>query len=1125
MATVCRGNRSRIRQGASLRHALSGRPRFSIYCRPSTCRSVLHDLQLTLFFAYILLDTISAEGKRKAILETLRFDRIDNRHANIRAAHAKTCQWLSKHPHYKSWLDPKKFSEHHGFLWISGKPGAGKSTIMKHAFTRAKRKTATNAAVISFFFNARGEDLEKTTIGMHRSLLLQLLENLPELKLILDDVNHNIQHDALASDLNLLRDLFSKAISSLGQQQVTCFIDALDECDENEVRQMLYFFEDLGQCAVQNNIKLYTCFSSRHYPHMDIQYGLKLTLEDQPGHANDMEEYVRTKLKTGAKKPGNDLVAEILQKASGVFMWIVLVVDILNKEFSRGRLFAVKKRLKEVPRGLSALFEDILTRDNENMEDLLLCVQWVLFGNRPLTREEYYYALAAGLDPESLGEWDSEEVTEEAMDIFIVSSSKGLAEVTKTKKPTVQFIHESVRDFLLKDDGFRSLWPQLGDNVEHSSHDSLKNCCYAYTKVKISSNYWPDDDEFLLKVPSKTAKSTRSLVAEKFPFLEYATSQLLQHANAAAKGLSQSEFLQEFSRDLQLQRWIKFNNLFETYKVRRYKPCPSLQYIFAEHDCGSLIETAASLGLGQATGLTSTKERYSSPLFAAIYKKRQNALRSLLHCSTEEDIKQRDEHGRTPAVVAAIEGHGDAVEMLLHAGADADALNQSLIGALVNEHWQVAEFLLLKGIRNPPTPTGSFSTAKQTTDSPSLVFTLTPEDLDRKDPGGNTLLMQALKRGEFVIAGLLIDVGANIHVADVLGNSVLHLSCKEYPLGYGRTGSEEQIITLCKKLHQHGIDVNCRNRSGQTPLHCALQASVMALSKLLLELGADINATDNEERTPLFLSLQEGSLEISKMLMAEHAQIQLYDKEMKSPLSYIKKMRDRDHMDLILQLGVDIDAKDQNGETALFHACANSRGKVAECLIESGADVNIVNKENANALFKVRSFSYGESHGNFVRMFLEAGIDLATVNSTGQTILHIASSWWIHDDGDEMLRLIQKALQVGHSINSKDQYGQTPLMIAAGHLQEKTAALLLQRGADPNMESNKDRTPLIMAIENRIGSENRVGICRLLLENGADAAKVTRNGDTAMAAAKRKENHEVEELLSVWISKREIDGS
>ncbi|KAH8762543.1 hypothetical protein F5883DRAFT_423948, partial [Diaporthe sp. PMI_573] len=96
------------------------------------------------------------------------FEQIDSRKNTIKAAHAKTCHWLLTHPEYQAWLDPQKLSQHHGFLWIRGKPGAGKSTIMKFIYTKMKRKDRRQLAITaSFFFNARGVFLEKSVSGMY----------------------------------------------------------------------------------------------------------------------------------------------------------------------------------------------------------------------------------------------------------------------------------------------------------------------------------------------------------------------------------------------------------------------------------------------------------------------------------------------------------------------------------------------------------------------------------------------------------------------------------------------------------------------------------------------------------------------------------------------------------------------------------------------------------------------------------------------------------------------------------------------------------------------------------------------------------------------------------------------
>lgn len=71
-------------------------------------------------------ELILNEDQRQALLDSLRFDQIDSRQMSIRSAHVKTCTWLLKKPEYLDWLNADKLNEHHGFLWMKGKPGTGK---------------------------------------------------------------------------------------------------------------------------------------------------------------------------------------------------------------------------------------------------------------------------------------------------------------------------------------------------------------------------------------------------------------------------------------------------------------------------------------------------------------------------------------------------------------------------------------------------------------------------------------------------------------------------------------------------------------------------------------------------------------------------------------------------------------------------------------------------------------------------------------------------------------------------------------------------------------------------------------------------------------------------------------
>lgn len=57
-------------------------------------------------------------------------------------------------------------------------------------------------------------------------------------------------------------------------------IDALDECDEHQIRDMLSFFGRLGRIATTAATQFQVCFSSRHYPHITITHGLSIILQD-----------------------------------------------------------------------------------------------------------------------------------------------------------------------------------------------------------------------------------------------------------------------------------------------------------------------------------------------------------------------------------------------------------------------------------------------------------------------------------------------------------------------------------------------------------------------------------------------------------------------------------------------------------------------------------------------------------------------------------------------------------------------------------------------------------------------------------------------------------------------------
>ena len=567
------------------------------------------------------LVTAEVLARRQELMELLYFDEIDARLLSLKAAHSRTCLWFLEKEEYRQWLDLQNLKHHHGFLWVKGKPGSGKSILMKFLEARTRQSVAKdpNRLFVSFFFYAPGKHLEKSTFGLYRSLLWQLFQRDPDLQRVLDKFDLNAWRVIKRSgwQTEALKETIERAIDCLGDRDLSVFIDALDECRDDDVADMVSFFEDLGERAAEKGIRLRICFSSRHYPSIKLKCGFEIKLEDQDEHSEDIAKYIRSKLELPKSKRAGDFRKEVLEKSAGIFLWVALVIPMLNKTSAGGRVDQLQKCLNTIPMGLDNLFDMILARDDEDMDELRFCIQLILFAIRPVTLTEYFFALRRAGDNDLHDSWAAEEVDRDVMGRFAVSSSKGLAEVTKTRKkdkdPTVQFIHESVRDFLFSENGRRRLWPSFDhDKFTGFGHDAIKLRCLGEIEAYQSRN------------SEASTRSAQDLIP-MWPFLRYATDNILLHANQAQQyGVSQDGFLLQFSG--RQQDWVKLYNAFEKFQRRRYSDTVDIIYILAEHGLDSLLQIHPRL----SSHLNVRGGRYFLPFAAAALLKHKAAARVLV---------------------------------------------------------------------------------------------------------------------------------------------------------------------------------------------------------------------------------------------------------------------------------------------------------------------------------------------------------------------------------------------------------------------------------------------------------------------------------------------------------------
>jgi len=871
------------------------------------------------------------DEQRQSFLESLRFKQIDARQMTIKTAHTKTCRWLLKNAQYLDWLDTTKLGEHHGFLWIKGHAGTGKSTLMKFALINA-RKTMRGRVVLSFFFNARGEDIEKSTIGVYRSLLLQLLERLPALQSIFDSLSLStsiFSADHLWS-IEPLKTLIEQAILALGQSRVVCFVDALDECKEQQVRDMIQFFEHIGELAVSNSICFQVCFSSRHYPHITIRNRLELILDGQVGHTQDITDYVEAELKIGKSKTAQQVRVELQEKASGIFMWVILVVDILNKEFDDGQVHALRQKLQEIPGDLHKLFGDILTRDSHNKYRLVLCIQWVLFAKQPLSPEQLYHALLSSIDPAAVLQWDPEETTKDDVKRFLLNSSKGLAEATVSKEPKVQFIHESVRDFLLKDNGLGKIWPEFESNFQGQSHEQLKQCCLTYIGLDIATP---------LKIPkslptasSPQAASLRKSAVQKFPFLEYAVQTVLHHANAAeGDGISQADFLAGFP----ISQWVELDNLFEKHQIRRHTKGVSCLYLLAELNMANLLKAHSSVG----QCLRMEDERYGCPLFAAAATGSEETLELCMECVRVDramDIAlDAVDTNRFQQKFAQSTARRDFV---------CSRSKEFLLCAAELGHDKALTFLVDSGrfkidVKDSKDRTTLWWASKNGCDSAVRSLLLAdPAMVNSKDRDSKSPLYIAAELGHDATVRTLLDNGADVNVQGGYNGNALQAASSR--------GHKEIAMLLLDK----GADVNAQGGYYSNALQAASSRRHKEIAMLLLDKGADVNAQGGFYGNALQAAISRGYKEMAMLLLDKGADVKaqggFYGNALQAALSRGYK----EIAMLLLDKGADVNAQGGYYGNALQAAISRGDKEMAMLLLDKGADVNAQGGFHGSAL-------------------------------------------------------------------------------------------------------------------------------------------------------------------------------
>ncbi|TLD05005.1 uncharacterized protein PgNI_09115 [Pyricularia grisea] len=352
------------------------------------------------------------DAQRAGLLQSLEYGRMNERRNQIREAHPKTFQWVlsdgsdgtddqrgqrsdggSDGNDTQSWdrfCDWLRSTEK--VYWINGKPGSGKSTLIKHLLNELQTRKnlelwKTDPVVVSHFFWRPGPVMQHSIKGLLLSLLHQLASKdkaavnqiikMDEFRMLNKETETDWSENELAICLGNIMSCYSRP--------VVFFLDGLDEVlpDDGALRLL----EVINRLSNIGDHKM--CLGSRPEPIFVRELSSVPQFRLENLNKSDLQRYCEDNITipphykmvmpkgfelpryqghcpghyfTKSNPPSREdlhawLVISLLEKADGVFLWVRLTVNAVNKALCKEETVEdLARRLDSLPGDMDASF-------------------------------------------------------------------------------------------------------------------------------------------------------------------------------------------------------------------------------------------------------------------------------------------------------------------------------------------------------------------------------------------------------------------------------------------------------------------------------------------------------------------------------------------------------------------------------------------------------------------------------------------------------------------------------------------------------------------------------------------------------------------------------------------------
>lgn len=455
------------------------------------------------------------------------------------------------------------------------------------------------------------------------------------------------------------------------------------------------------------------------------------------------------------------------------------------------------------------------------------------------------------------------------------------------------------------------------------------------------------------------------------------------------------------------------------------------------------------------------------------------------------DAKNQDEE--TPLMLAAKESL-EACEILLKAGADPFAINQDKRNAM--------HFAAFAG-----------------KDEIVRMLSVHPRLIDSKDYNDRTPLMLAAENS-LRMCKTLINKGANPLSIDSRGRSALHYA------------AEAGKVEIVEYLSSYKSLINLKDEFDITALILAARTSLDAC-EILLEKGALPSFAKYGDNVIYSAALFRKE-EILRKFSDYHAFINFKSHD-ETPLMRAA-MHSLEACEILLKAGADPYAtSDTLGHTPMHYA---HEPEIISRLAKYEKLLHLKCKKQQTPLMHAATCMKNKKA---CKALLDAGSDPLATNDKGQNAMHLAVLEGVIDTTIENIEVLSSCKNI---INSKDNEGKTPLMLAANRRSTAMCEALLKAGADPHVTGNEEwnamhiaalfgKTEIILVLSKYkklldsrakydhspltiAASSGNNEACKALLNAGADPLSTDGLSQNAMHYAAQQGNVELVKVLSVY---------